>query len=128
MSDVFFHSCCSSPPSNNSTTSLSLTVFIAIIIVRDTTHYTSNMKSIISLVVTALSVSSAVAFVPSSTTSMRASSLSMAKLDMTPELESAIADVRAAASEFGEETAHFANGKFLESFTLCSYYFNLYTP
>ena len=36
----------------------------------------------------------------------------MAKLDMTPELESAIADVRAAASEFGEETAHFANGKF----------------
>ena len=85
------------------------------------------MKSIISLVVTALSVSSAVAFVPSSTT-MRASSLSMAKLDMTPELESAIADVRAAASEFGEETAHFANGKFLESFTLCYYYFNLYTP
>ena len=72
------------------------------------------MKSIISLVVTALSVSSAVAFVPSPTTSMRASSLSMAKLDMTPELESAIADVRAAASEFGEETAHFANGKFFE--------------
>lgn len=28
---------------------------------------------------------------------------------MTPELEAAIADVRDAASAFGEETAHFAN-------------------
>ena len=36
----------------------------------------------------------------------------MAKLDVTPELEAAIADVRDAASAFGDETAHFANGKY----------------
>ena len=33
----------------------------------------------------------------------------MAKLDMTPELEAAIADVRECASAFGDDTAHFAN-------------------
>ena len=36
----------------------------------------------------------------------------MAKLDVTPEIEAAIADVRDAASAFGDETAHFANGKY----------------
>ena len=36
----------------------------------------------------------------------------MAKLDMTPELEAAIADVRECASAFSDETAHFANGRF----------------
>ena len=36
----------------------------------------------------------------------------MAKLDMTPELEAAIADVRECASAFGDDTAHFANGTF----------------
>ena len=70
------------------------------------------MKSIISLAITALSVSSATAFVPSSSTRV-SSSLLQAKPDMTPELESAIADVRDAASAFGEETAHFANGTFI---------------
>jgi hypothetical protein len=31
---------------------------------------------------------------------------------MTPDIEAAIADVRAAAAEFGTETSHFANGTF----------------
>lgn len=67
------------------------------------------MKSIISLVAVALSLSSANAFVPHATApSMRTRPL-MAKLDMTPEIEAAIADVREAASAFGDETAHFAN-------------------
>jgi len=35
----------------------------------------------------------------------------MGKLDVTPEVESAIAEVREAASAFSEETQHFANGK-----------------
>ncbi len=70
------------------------------------------MKAIISLVAAALSVSSAVAFVPSQTPMRASGPLNMAKLTMTPELEAAIADVRAAASEFSEETAHFANGTF----------------
>ncbi|KAL7530798.1 hypothetical protein ACHAXR_003676 [Thalassiosira sp. AJA248-18] len=68
------------------------------------------MKSIISLVAVALSVSSASAFVPQAAApTMRARPLLMAKMDMTPELESAIADVREAAAAFSEETAHFAN-------------------
>eukprot|EP01083_Nonionella_stella_P098710 277665_1 len=67
------------------------------------------MKSIITLVAIALSVSPAVAFVPQTPApSMRASPL-MAKPEMTPELEAAIADVRDAAAAFSEETAHFAN-------------------
>ena len=70
------------------------------------------MKSIISLVAAALSISSAVAFVPSQTPMRASAPLNMAKLTMTPELESAIADVRAAAAEFSEETAHFANGEY----------------
>lgn len=70
------------------------------------------MKSIISLVAAALSVSAAVAFIPQAAPSMRAKPL-MAKPEITPELESAIADVRDAASAFGEETAHFANGMLL---------------
>jgi len=70
------------------------------------------MKAIISLVAAALSVSSAVAFVPSQTPMRASGPLNMAKLTMTPELEAAIADVRAAAAEFSEETAHFANGTF----------------
>ena len=80
------------------------------------------MKSIISLLAAALSISSAVAFVPSPQTPMRASGpLNMAKLTMTPELESAIADVRAAAAEFSEETAHFANGTFRFASILLSF-------
>mmetsp|Transcript_15034 Transcript_15034/g.22804 ORF Transcript_15034/g.22804 Transcript_15034/m.22804 type:complete len:121 (-) Transcript_15034:360-722(-) len=67
------------------------------------------MKSIISLVAVALSLPSAVAFVPQAAApSMRTKPL-MAKLDMTPEIEAAIAEVRDAASTFGDETAHFAN-------------------
>lgn len=66
------------------------------------------MKSAISLVAVALAFSPATAFVPQLAPSVRTMPL-MAKLDMTPELESAIADVREAASAFGEETAHFAN-------------------
>ena len=31
---------------------------------------------------------------------------------MTPDIEAAIANVRAAADEFGTETSHFANGTF----------------
>lgn len=34
------------------------------------------------------------------------------RLTMTPDIEAAIADVRAAAAEFGTETSHFANGAF----------------
>ena len=68
------------------------------------------MKSIISLVAVALSLSSAVAFVPQAAAPSTRTRPLMAKLDMTPELESAIAEVRDAASSFGEETAHFANG------------------
>ncbi|KAL3757745.1 hypothetical protein ACHAWU_000386 [Discostella pseudostelligera] len=67
------------------------------------------MKSIISFVAVVLSISSAVAFVPQSAPSIRAMPLRSAKLDMTPELEAAIADVREAAAAFGEKTAHFAN-------------------
>lgn len=75
------------------------------------------MKSIISFVAVALSVSSASAFVPQPAVApMRAAGPLMAKLDMTPELEAAIAEVREAASAFSEETAHFANG------TLVFYY------
>lgn len=67
------------------------------------------MKSVVSLVAAALSVSSAAAFVSQAVApAVRAAPL-MAKLDMTPELEAAIAEVREAASAFGEETAHFAN-------------------
>mmetsp|Transcript_845 Transcript_845/g.1754 ORF Transcript_845/g.1754 Transcript_845/m.1754 type:complete len:121 (-) Transcript_845:1080-1442(-) len=67
------------------------------------------MKSVISFVAIALSVSSAAAFVPQAAPSIRARPLMANKLDMTPELEAAIADVRESASAFGEETAHFAN-------------------
>eukprot|EP00578_Thalassiosira_sp_NH16_P001350 CAMPEP_0181134706 /NCGR_PEP_ID=MMETSP1071-20121207/32234_1 /TAXON_ID=35127 /ORGANISM="Thalassiosira sp., Strain NH16" /LENGTH=108 /DNA_ID=CAMNT_0023221249 /DNA_START=162 /DNA_END=488 /DNA_ORIENTATION=+ len=55
-----------------------------------------------------MSASPAVAFAPHALPIHRASPL-MAKLDVTPELEAAIADVRDAASAFGDETAHFAN-------------------
>jgi len=43
----------------------------------------------------------------------------MAELDMTPELEAAIAEVRECASAFGEDTAHFANGRFVCSSLIC---------
>lgn len=75
-----------------------------------------NMKSIISVAAICLSLTpSSMAFVPASphvASPSRTSSLSMAKLEMTAELESAIADVRACAAEFSDETAHFANGMF----------------
>eukprot|EP00986_Skeletonema_menzelii_P012493 scaffold6916_cov143-Skeletonema_menzelii.AAC.3 len=74
------------------------------------------MKSIISVAAICLSLAqSSMAFVPTSpyvASPSRTSSLSMAKLDMTPELEAAIADVRECASAFSDETAHFANGRF----------------
>mmetsp|Transcript_16687 Transcript_16687/g.27245 ORF Transcript_16687/g.27245 Transcript_16687/m.27245 type:complete len:123 (-) Transcript_16687:1405-1773(-) len=70
------------------------------------------MKSI-SVAAICLSLAhSSMAFVPTSpyvASPSRTSSLSMAKLDMTPELEAAIADVRECASAFSDETAHFAN-------------------
>ena len=73
------------------------------------------MKSIISEVAICLSLThSSVAFVPASphiVTPSRTTSLSMAKLDMTPELEAAIAEVRECAAAFSDETAHFANGR-----------------
>mmetsp|Transcript_9584 Transcript_9584/g.16424 ORF Transcript_9584/g.16424 Transcript_9584/m.16424 type:complete len:124 (-) Transcript_9584:3256-3627(-) len=71
------------------------------------------MKSIISVAAICLSLTPAsMAFVPASpyvATPLRTSSLSMAELDMTPELEAAVAEVRECASAFGEDTAHFAN-------------------
>mmetsp|Transcript_17261 Transcript_17261/g.24430 ORF Transcript_17261/g.24430 Transcript_17261/m.24430 type:complete len:124 (-) Transcript_17261:301-672(-) len=71
------------------------------------------MKSIISVAAICLSLTpSSMAFVPASphvASPLRTSSLSMAKLEMTAELEAAIADVRACAAEFSDETAHFAN-------------------
>jgi hypothetical protein len=77
------------------------------------------MKSIIHLVVAiALSASSAGAFVlppraASATRIIASSPLPMSKGPViTPEIEAAIADLRAAAAEFGEETAYFANGTF----------------
>ena len=70
------------------------------------------MKSIIiSFVVIVVSnFSSVVAFVPQGAPSTRTMPLQSSP-DMTPELEAAIADVREAASAFGEKTAHFANGE-----------------
>ncbi|KAK1736086.1 hypothetical protein QTG54_013222 [Skeletonema marinoi] len=71
------------------------------------------MKSIISVAAIYLSLTPAsMAFVPASpyvATPLRTSSLSMAELDMTPELEAAVVEVRECASAFGEDTAHFAN-------------------
>ena len=76
------------------------------------------MKSIIiSFVAIVVSnFSSVVAFVPQGAPSTNGIARTMPlqsspKLDMTPELEAAIADVREAASAFGEKTAHFANGE-----------------
>lgn len=68
------------------------------------------MKSIIKLAAAALSLSSASAFVSQSPTTMRTASSLLAAPEMTPELESAIAEVREAAATFGDKTAHFANG------------------
>ena len=68
------------------------------------------MRSSIILVAAAALVSTSTAFVNNGArTRMRTSPLSA--IAMTPELESAINDVRACASEFGEETASFANSK-----------------
>jgi hypothetical protein len=51
--------------------------------------------------------------VTTSSSSVSKSRLYMAeRLTMTPDIEAAIADVRAAAAEFGTETSHFANGAF----------------
>ncbi|EED90006.1 predicted protein [Thalassiosira pseudonana CCMP1335] len=67
------------------------------------------MKSF-SLLLIAFSASTSMAFMPSSTPSCtRSRAILSAQLEMTPELEGAIAEVREAASAFGEETAHFAN-------------------
>lgn len=71
------------------------------------------MKTVSLLVAIALSFSSSAAFVLQSAPGFRSRTTLMAKLEMTSELEAAIADVRDAASAFGEETAHFANGAFL---------------
>ena len=71
------------------------------------------MKSIISLAAICLSLASSTsAFVPVSSYSSGRSALSMSSVEMTPELEAAISEVRSCASSFGDETAHFANGKF----------------
>ena len=70
------------------------------------------MKSIIYILTAALSIPSSVAFVPiGPRTSFITKTSQMARFStMTPELDSAIADVRACAAEFSEETSHFANG------------------
>lgn len=82
------------------------------------------MKSIIIISLVSFTIfinSSAVAFVthgtppitgiiPANPPYSSSSLSSSAKLEMTPELEIAIADVREAAAAFGEKTAHFANG------------------
>ena len=81
------------------------------------------MKSIISVAAICLTLTpSSMAFVPASpnVASPSRTILSMAKLDMTPELEAAIAEVRDCASEFSEETAHFANGMFVCDFYIAS--------
>ncbi|KAL3769220.1 hypothetical protein ACHAW5_001952 [Stephanodiscus triporus] len=79
------------------------------------------MKSIIVhlVVAIALSTSSAGAFVlPRAAAAASAARGASSPLPMskgpaiTPEIEAAIADLRAAAAEFGEETAYFANGTF----------------
>lgn len=77
------------------------------------------MKSIIHhLVAMALTMTASSAFVfPTRGPSSLSSALQMSKrLVITPEIEAAIVDVRAAAAEFGEETAYFANGQFFSVF------------
>ncbi|KAL7487349.1 hypothetical protein ACHAW6_012948 [Cyclotella cf. meneghiniana] len=68
------------------------------------------MKCLSLVIVTALYVAPSTAFVSRNTVSFAASRTALnAKLDVTPEVEAAIAEVREAASAFGEETAGFAN-------------------
>jgi hypothetical protein len=68
------------------------------------------MKYLSLLITAALYVAPSTAFVSRNSASFVASRTSLnAKIDMTPEVEAAIAEVREAASAFGEETAGFAN-------------------
>mmetsp|Transcript_2591 Transcript_2591/g.5550 ORF Transcript_2591/g.5550 Transcript_2591/m.5550 type:complete len:121 (-) Transcript_2591:976-1338(-) len=67
------------------------------------------MKTFQFIVATALSMSPSAAFIPQTKFTIRSHVPLMAKLEMTPELEAAIDEVREAASSFGEQTAHFAN-------------------
>lgn len=72
------------------------------------------MKTFQFVVAAALSTSSCTAFIPRiprTKFTIRSHVPLMAKLEMTPELEAAIDEVREAASSFGEQTAHFANGE-----------------
>ena len=62
----------------------------------------------LSLLLTGLSISHSTGFVSRTPSVVGRTALS-AKIDVTPEIEAAIADVREAASAFGEETAGFAN-------------------
>ena len=71
------------------------------------------MRSSIILVATAALVSSSTAFVLNNGARTRMQTSPLSAIAVTPELESAIEDVRACASEFGEETASFANSKSL---------------
>jgi hypothetical protein len=66
-----------------------------------------------SLLLTALSISYSSGFVARTTPSVVSRTALSAKIDVTPEIEAAIADVREAAAAFGEETAGFANREFL---------------
>ena len=70
------------------------------------------MKHLTLIVTVALSISPSLAFVPPQYPIVSPTKLN-AKIDVTPEIEAAIADVRDAASAFGEETAGFANRKCL---------------
>jgi hypothetical protein len=69
------------------------------------------MKYLSLLVAAALSISPSAAFVSRNPTFVSRTALN-AKVEVTPEIEAAIAEVREAASAFGEETAGFANREF----------------
>lgn len=62
----------------------------------------------ISLLLVTLSAIPSVAFVSQNSPTVSRTALN-AKIDVTPEIEAAIAEVREAASVFGDETAGFAN-------------------
>lgn len=72
----------------------------------------------LTLLLTALSISTTAGFVTRNLSFVSRTALN-AKVEVTSEIEAAIADVRDAASAFGEETAGFANREFALSCMIC---------
>lgn len=70
------------------------------------------MKYFSLLIAAALSTAPSSAFVTTNPIPVASRTALNAKIDVTPELEAAIADVRQAAAAFGETTAGFANREF----------------